>query len=116
MIHNRIQEYGLEEVSKTHRDDRFHIKKHLVNDESPTKSNEEDAKTPPGRRQHAGLVRGAANSIHTHLNLDEEDKGMFQLRVQLAMLKGQYNEKKEIVDSQGGKEKNQEEYSFAGGH
>jgi hypothetical protein len=26
-IHNRIQEYGLEEVAKVHRDDRFHLKK-----------------------------------------------------------------------------------------
>ena len=98
-IHNRIQEYGLEEVSKVHRDEKFHLKKHTIvgGDKLPGTG---------GEKKPAKYNKFRPETI----SLNEEDSKLFQKQVQLAMLKGQYTEKKEIVETQGGSTtRNQEE-------
>ena len=82
-IGNRIQEYGLEEVSKVHRDDRFHLKKNK-NTLSPTHK----------------------KTTYSH-TMDADSTALFQKQVQLAMLRGQVSEKEELIASQGAKGKEQ---------
>ena len=87
-VKEKIQEYGLDEVSKVHRDERFHIRKQ--HSSSPTNA----------KKRYQGRFN-QSQPARTFAKLDEEDTRFFNLQVELAMLKGQKMEKQALVDSQG---------------
>lgn len=66
VIHNRIQEYGLEEVSKVHRDERYHVKKHQIHEDEQKKFKQKIGGAGPGARRGRGGVKMGGT-----LNLDE---------------------------------------------
>ena len=79
-----------------HRDEKFHLKKHTVVGDKLS--------AVTGKQYTFDKERAQT------ISLNEEDSKLFQKQVQLAMLKGQYSEKKEIVETQGGSNtRNQED-------